>query len=121
MFERFKVLPQLWRTGRLALRLLRDSRVPLGAKIIFGATVLYLLSPLDVVPDWIPVLGQADDLVVLMAGLNLFLKACPRWLVEEHESAIGRVGDRDDDPMAASGARGGGRSDTIDGQYRRMS
>jgi uncharacterized membrane protein YkvA (DUF1232 family) len=121
MFERFKSLPQLWRTGRLALRLLRDSRVPLGAKLIFGAVVVYLLSPLDVVPDWIPVLGQADDLMVLLAGLNLFLKACPRWLVDEHESAMGNRRDRDDDPMAApSGARGGGRSDTIDGQYRRM-
>src|SRR5689334_23658486 len=100
MFERFKILPQLLRTGRLALRLLRDSRVPLGAKVIFGATVVYLLSPLDVVPDWIPVFGQADDLMVLMAGLNLFLKACPRWLVEEHESAIDGSRDRDDEPMA---------------------
>ena len=121
MFERFKILPQLLRTGRLALRLLRDSRVPLGAKVIFGATVVYLLSPLDVVPDWIPVLGQADDLMVLMAGLNLFLKACPRWLVEEHESALGGRDARDDDPMAAP--RSGGKGNpgpTIEGRYRRM-
>jgi uncharacterized membrane protein YkvA (DUF1232 family) len=121
MFERFKILPRLWRTGRLALRLLRDSRVPLGAKVIFGATVVYLLSPLDVVPDWIPVLGQADDLVVLMAGLNLFLKACPRWLVDEHESAIGGSHDRDDEPMAAPRSGGkAGTGSTIEGQYRRM-
>ena len=63
MFERFKILPKLWRTGRLTLRLLKDPRVPMTAKLVFYATVLYMLSPVDFVPDWIPVLGQADDLV----------------------------------------------------------
>jgi uncharacterized membrane protein YkvA (DUF1232 family) len=120
MFERFKVLPQLWRTGRLALRLLRDSRVPLGAKLIFGATVVYLLSPLDIVPDWIPVLGQADDVMVLMAGLNLFLKACPRWLVQEHESDLGGRHDHDDPVAAPRSGRKADTGPTIDGQYRRM-
>jgi len=112
MFERFKVFPQLWRNGRLALRLLRDSRVPLAAKVVFGATVLYMLSPLDIVPDWIPVLGQADDLVVLMAGLNLFLRACPTWLVEEHEEALDG---RRDEPQKATQS-----GPTIDGQYQRV-
>jgi uncharacterized membrane protein YkvA (DUF1232 family) len=119
MFERFKSLPQLWRTGRLSLRLLRDPRAPIAAKVVFGAMVLYMLSPIDVVPDWIPVLGQADDLVALLAGLNLFLKACPRWLVEEHEAALsGRRDARDDyRETSGSGAAGG---PTIDGQYQRM-
>jgi len=117
MFERFKVLPQVWRSGRLALRLLRDPRVPTAAKVIFGATVLYMLSPLDVVPDWIPVLGQADDVVVLMAGLNLFLRACPKWLVDEHEDALdGRGAPRDESRSPSSSAAGS----TIDGRYRRM-
>ena len=117
MFERFKILPQVWRTGRLALRLLRDPRVPIAAKVVFGATVLYMLSPLDIIPDWIPVLGQADDVVVLMAGLNLFLKACPTWLVEEHEDALdhGRRGERDPDRRTSPSD-----GPTIDGRYRRM-
>lgn len=119
MFERFKSLSQLWRTGRLALRLLRDSRAPLAAKLLLGATVLYLLSPLDIVPDWIPVLGQADDIVVLMAGLNLFLKACPRWLVAEHEDALDGRREREDDRFdAPHGDDAAGP--TIDGRYRRM-
>jgi len=125
MFDRFKVLPQIWRTGRLALRLLRDHRVPLAAKMIFGATVLYLLSPLDIVPDWVLGFGQADDLMVLLAGLNLFLRACPRWLVSEHEDAIdGRQNPefrtRQDDDVDAhtTGPRRSGT--TIDGQYRRV-
>src|SRR5215213_2866980 len=98
MFERFKILPQIWRTGRLALRLVRDPRVPTAAKLIFGATVVYILSPIDIVPDWLPFVGQADDLVALMAGLNLFLRACPNWIVEEHEDAID--GRRDPSPVA---------------------
>jgi len=116
MFERYKVLPQLMRTGRLVLRLVRDPRVPIAAKVVFGATVLYMLSPIDVVPDWIPVFGQADDLVALMAGLNLFLKACPSWLVEEHEDALdGKRRGPTEVPRAGAGA-----APTIDGQYRRM-
>jgi uncharacterized membrane protein YkvA (DUF1232 family) len=117
MFDRFKLLPQMWRTGRLALRLLRDARVPLAAKLLFGATVLYILSPLDVVPDWLPVLGQADDLMVLLAGFNLFLRACPRWLVNEHEDAL------DGRPSADFSTPRTDRRDagpTIEGQYRRM-
>ena len=115
MFERFRNLPQVWRTGRLALRLLRDPRVPTAAKLLFGGTVLYMLSPIDVVPDWLPVLGQADDLVVLLAGLNLFLRACPKWLVEEHEDALSA---RREDRQPAAAARPYGS--TIDGSYRRV-
>jgi uncharacterized membrane protein YkvA (DUF1232 family) len=123
MFERFRLLPQLWRAGRLALRLLRDPRVPIAAKVLFGGTVLYMLSPIDVMPDWIPVLGQADDLLVLMAGLNLFLKACPKWLVAEHEDAMDgrredRFGNGTDDRYRARPEQGAGP--TIEGQYRRV-
>lgn len=115
MFERFKSLPQLWRTGRLALRLLRDPRVPTAAKVLFGATVLYMLSPIDVMPDWLPVLGQADDLLVLLAGLNLFLRACPKWLVEEHEDVLaGRRDGYDRDTI------GPARRSTIEGEYQRV-
>jgi uncharacterized membrane protein YkvA (DUF1232 family) len=114
MLERFKSLPEIWRSGRLALRLLRDPRVPMAAKAIFGVMVVYMLSPLDIVPDWMPVVGQADDIVVLMAGLNLFLRACPKWLVEEHEDAIGtRRDDRQDGQRAPSGS-------PIEGEYERV-
>jgi len=118
MFERFKSLPEIWRSGRLALRLLRDSRVPIVAKVIFAVTVAYMLSPFDVVPDWMPVLGQADDIVVLMAGLNLFLRACPKWLVEEHEDAIGAQRENRVDGQRAPA--GGPSSPPIDGEYRRV-
>src|SRR5437763_7634791 len=97
MFRQFKILPQLWRTGRLALRLVRDPRVPLAAKAIFAATVIYIVSPIDIIPDWFPFVGQADDVLALLAGLNLFLRACPTWLVEEHEDRL--AGRREDRPV----------------------
>ena len=128
MFERFKSLPQVWRTGRLALRLVRDPRVPMAAKLLFGAAVAHMISPVDIMPDWLPVFGQADDIVVLMAGLNLFLRACPKWLVEEHEDALGgRRASREvrDDGLHNTAAAGGSRSGgygqpTIDGEYQRV-
>lgn len=132
MFDRFRILPRLWRTGRLALRLARDPRVPMAAKAILVATVVYLISPIDIVPDWLLGLGQADDLMALLAGLNLFLRACPGWLVEEHEDAIdGRRGERQfradpatdewersDRARRPAGAASGGR--VIEGEYRRV-
>jgi len=130
MFERFRILPQLWRTARLAIRLARDSRVPLVTKLLLVATVAYIISPLDIVPDWFPVVGQADDLMVLLAGLNLFLKSCPRWLVEEHEDSIdGRRVDRGpsrwgvpepDGASDHSGAREYRSSEPIDARYQRV-
>jgi uncharacterized membrane protein YkvA (DUF1232 family) len=109
MFARFKLLAQLWNTARLAWRLVRDPRVPLAAKLILGATAVYLGSPIDVLPDWIPGLGQADDIVALLAGLNVFIRACPRWIVDEHRRDIDRRGS-------------GGRSEStvVEGEFRRV-
>lgn len=90
MFGRFKLFGQMMKTGRLALRLARDSRVPMTAKLVLGGTLLYLVSPVDVVPDWLPIAGQADDIAVLIAGLNMFIKACPRRLVDEHSGKVNR-------------------------------
>lgn len=107
MLGRFKLIPEVLRTGRLAVRLFRDARTPLPAKLILGATALYLGSPIDIIPDWFPLVGQADDLMAILAGLNLFIKACPRWLVAEHE-------DRLDGKRRKDGVGG----DIIDGRYR---
>jgi len=96
MFRHLKILPRLWRTGRLALRLVRDPRVPLASKAIFAATVIYIVSPIDIIPDWFPFVGQADDVLALLAGLNLFLRACPTWIVEEHEERMSGL--REDRP-----------------------
>lgn len=115
MFGKFSIMQQLWRNARLTVRLLRDSRVPMLAKMVFYATALYMLSPFDFAPDWIPVLGQADDLVAIMAGLNIFFRMCPSWLVQEHEAALdGRLQEGE------AARRPDHVRDPIDASYRRM-
>ena len=109
---RLLALKTLLKSGRLALRLARDNRVPLYAKAVLGVTVLYALSPLDLVPDWLPVLGQLDDIAALGAGLALFIRLCPPDVVAEHEDRLGITGAarrtidgiaRPADPPSASG------------------
>ncbi len=122
MFGRFRLMAQILGTGRLALGLLRDSRVPMGAKLILGATAAYLILPIDLVPDVIPGLGQADDVLALLAGLNLFIRACPRWLVDEHER---RLGGKQRQGMGYSGASNGqdpsnSAGPVIEGRYRQV-
>jgi uncharacterized membrane protein YkvA (DUF1232 family) len=61
-----------------------DARVPLWAKFLGGATVLYLASPVDLVPDFIPLLGQLDDILIAALGGAVLLRAIPRTVIEEH-------------------------------------
>jgi len=60
---------------RLLINLLRDPRVSSTDKAILGATIAYLLNPVDLVPDWIPFLGLVDDVyLVALALLRLLLR-----------------------------------------------
>jgi uncharacterized membrane protein YkvA (DUF1232 family) len=69
---------------RLAWRLLTDRRVPLWTKLIPLAAAAYIVSPVDFIPDIIPVLGQLDDIGILLAGLRAFREVVPVELLEEH-------------------------------------
>jgi uncharacterized membrane protein YkvA (DUF1232 family) len=69
---------------RLVVGLLKDGRVPWLAKALVPALVLYLAMPLDLIPDFIPVLGQLDDLLIAVGVLWLALRLTPRGVVEEH-------------------------------------
>ena len=55
----------------------RDPRTPVAAKFIAALVVAYALSPIDLIPDFIPVLGLLDDLVLLPLGIALALKLVP--------------------------------------------
>lgn len=55
----------------------RDSRTPIAAKLLAGAVAAYALSPIDLIPDFIPVLGLLDDLVIVPAGIWLALRLVP--------------------------------------------
>lgn len=73
---------------RLTWNLLRDPRVPLWAKAIPVIGVLYVLSPIDIIPDVFIGLGQLDDLAIVMGGMRLFAAVLPEALVEEHRTLI---------------------------------
>jgi len=55
----------------------RDPRVPWPAKALALATIAYALSPIDLIPDFVPVLGLLDDLVIVPAGIWLTLRLVP--------------------------------------------
>ena len=50
----------------------REKRTPIMAKFLVGVTVAYLLSPIDLIPDFIPVLGLVDDLIIVPALINVY-------------------------------------------------
>src|SRR5580765_3127030 len=73
---------------RLTWRLLREPAVAILAKLLPLLAVLYVIFPLDFVPDLIPVLGQLDDLGVIVIGMEAFLHICPADAVAFHRDAI---------------------------------
>lgn len=70
--------------GKLLLRLARDPRVPRRSKLLFGGVAVYLLIPFDIVPDWIPGLGQVGDLVLLALALDAMLNRVPEEIIADH-------------------------------------
>ena len=93
---------------RLVIRLMLDGRVPMRLKMILPAALLYLISPLDLIRDMVPVLGRIDDVLVIAVALVFFLGMAPKHLVSEHASG-GRV-DSGQDPQK--------NGKIIDGSYR---
>lgn len=61
----------------------RDPRVPWYAKVVAGAVAAYALSPIDLIPDFIPVLGYLDELIILPIGILLAVKLVPAVLMAE--------------------------------------
>ncbi len=75
------MLPNL---AKLLSRLLRDPRVPRRSKLVVGAAIAYVASPLDLVPEFIPVLGFADDVLLVAAALNHLVEVAGEEVVLEH-------------------------------------
>lgn len=61
----------------------RDPRTPLAAKLMAGAVAAYALSPVDLIPDFVPVLGYLDDLLIVPLGIMLAVRLISRPLMEE--------------------------------------
>ncbi|MGH7823487.1 MAG: YkvA family protein [Candidatus Binatia bacterium] len=79
-----QILAHLPQFARLYWRLFRDRRVSLLAKAWLVLVALYVISPIDLVPFWVPVVGQVDDLLLVLGGLWLYVRLCPPAVVREH-------------------------------------
>jgi uncharacterized membrane protein YkvA (DUF1232 family) len=64
-----------------------DPRVPWKAKLVAVAVAAYALSPIDLIPDFVPVVGYLDDLVIVPAGILLAVKLIPPELMTEFREA----------------------------------
>jgi len=109
--NRVGILGELVRNAQLVWRLLKDPRVPLPIKLIIpGVVGVYVLSPIDFMPDVLPFIGQIDDIAVLFGGVMLFIQMCPPDVVDEHRAALaGEV---------KAPQTGGHVGETVDAEYR---
>jgi len=70
--------------AKLLFRLLKDRRVPLRRRLAMGAVGLYVASPIDLIPDAIPVVGGVDDLLLLAFAVDYLIDATPEEVVAEY-------------------------------------
>ena len=66
---------------RLIWKLLTDSRVPFWIRIALPLALIYVISPIDILPDFIPVMGRVDDIIAIVAGIMILLKLAPKKVV----------------------------------------
>ena len=76
---------------RVTVRLFRDPRVPMWKTVVPLLALLYIVSPLDFIPDMIPGLGQLDDIGILLAGMRLFEMISPEAVVAQQRKAVERA------------------------------
>jgi uncharacterized membrane protein YkvA (DUF1232 family) len=80
----------------------RDPRVPWHAKAVAAAVAGYALSPIDPIPDFIPIVGYLDELVVLPLGIRLAVKLIPPEVMDEHRAAAAQAAAKPTSRIAAA-------------------
>lgn len=78
----------------------RDGRTPVMAKIVAGAVAAYALSPVDLIPDFVPVLGYLDDLIIVPLGILIAIRLIPAPLLSEFRDMATKRAQR---PVSRSG------------------
>src|SRR5262245_48470606 len=68
----------------------RDPRVPWYAKVVAAAVAAYAFSPIDLIPDFVPVLGYLDDIIIVPAGILLTVRLIPAGLMDEFRAEAAR-------------------------------
>lgn len=118
--EAMDVARKLPAYGRLVWGLARDPRVPTQQKVVLGAVAAYLAFPIDIIPDFIPVLGQLDDIGVLIFGLDWFIRNAPPDVVDEHMARIARHEDTLTKDLEGAGSLLQGRATELRARLEQM-
>jgi uncharacterized membrane protein YkvA (DUF1232 family) len=91
--ELFEMLKESWKEKAKRLKTevyalclaMKDPRIPWYAKLLMALIIIgYAISPIDLIPDFIPVIGQIDDLIIVPAGIALVIKMIPKSVMEEY-------------------------------------
>ncbi len=69
---------------KLLVRLMRDPRVPIRRKVLVAAVLGYVISPIDLIPDFIVGFGKLDDIVVLSIAIDHLMSGSDQGIIEEH-------------------------------------
>ena len=123
------IFQEIWQNLQLALRLDGDPRVSIVLKALAPVVALaYIIMPVDLLPDFIPVLGQLDEVAIILLLVRLFISLAPADVVAEYkgETAGSTAGPSAQASANAGASRNGskpqaGREDVIDADYRVVS
>ncbi len=83
-----RLLPKIFKFARLVWRLTFDKRVSIFLRALVPLAILYALSPIDLIPDRLAVLGRFDDLIIMGLALLFLTKLAPPEVVDEHMDRI---------------------------------
>lgn len=123
------ILQEIWQNGQLAWRLYTDRRVSALLKALVPVAALaYFIMPIDLLPDFIPVLGQLDEVAIVLLLIRLFISLAPPDVVAEYkgQTASGKTGPSAQASPGAGAQRNGAapksaREDVIDADFRVVS
>ena len=111
MFNLLRYFYLLRPAVRLIWRLMLDRRVPLASKIIPILAAAYVISPIDLIPDFLPIRGQLDDIFVSVILLGMFLMLAPWDVIVEHATGRPAVNNKDGGSRKFDG-------ETVDAEFR---
>ena len=103
-----RFLPHIIRFARLVWRLSFDKRVPILLRALLPVAIIYAVSPFDLVPDRVPILGRFDDLIFIALSLLLLVKLSPKDVVDEH-NGVAPASNRPEDKDPNNVVDGSGR------------
>jgi uncharacterized membrane protein YkvA (DUF1232 family) len=105
------ILEDILFNGQLAWKLMMDPRVALVTKVLIPlAAVAYFILPIDLLPDFVPILGQLDEVAIILLLVRLFIALAPQEVVAEYKSAMGHATSQPKGKRSASSTAGASTS-----------